>query len=200
VSPLARRAATLLAVAVCALPAGSAQAAPRENVASANNTVDETQVFDFAWQLTKQRGDADVDHRNSATARARCVRCDATAIAFQIVLVTGSPGTVAPINTAEAVNVECTECETVAEARQFVRVFPEPVRLTARGRQVLASVKRRLRAVEAEDPPPFELHAAVEAQETRVKNVLAEELVLRSKPSRDARAVERRSSQDAELG
>ena len=197
-SRLVRRAATLLAVATCALPAGSAQAAPTENVARAINEQDGTEVFDFAWQVTKQRGDDAVEHRNSATARARCTGCEATAVAFQIVLVSGSPDTVVPINTAEALNLECTACEAVAEARQFVRVFPQRVRLTREGRSTLSSVRRTLAATEWSDPPASELHRIVEAEEARVKTVLADELVLKSHPDRHAHATATRTLQDVE--
>ena len=91
--------ATLLALVIaCVLPLGSAQAASTENVATAVTEQDSSHVFDFAWDVSRQRGVDDVDHLNQATARARCFRCGATAIAFQIVLVTGSPTTIVPRN------------------------------------------------------------------------------------------------------
>src|SRR5215211_4571091 len=119
-SALTHRWVTLLLLAIaCALPAGSAQAASMENVATAITEQDDSRAFDFAWDISRQRGDGVVDPLNSATARARCTRCRATAVAFQIVLVSGSPAIVVPKNTAEAVNVDCTECVVGAEARQF---------------------------------------------------------------------------------
>jgi putative peptide zinc metalloprotease protein len=201
-SALARRLTTLLSVAlVCALPSGSAQATPgTENVALAITEQDESRVFDFAWDVSRQRGDGMVDHLNSATARARCVRCGATAIAFQIVLVSGSPTTVIPRNTAEAINLECTECVTVAEARQFVRVVPAPVRFTGAGRAVLADVRERLRALESQNLGVDELHQAVETQEARVLEVLRSELVLKSAPDTEAEALEGRLRQAEDLG
>jgi hypothetical protein len=105
-SALRRRwTAFLLTVAGCVLPMGSAHAATStDNSATAIIEVDQGRSFDFAWNLSRQRGDADVTNWNSATAKARCVACRATAIAFQIVLVSGSPTVVVPRNTAEAVN------------------------------------------------------------------------------------------------
>jgi putative peptide zinc metalloprotease protein len=198
---LTRRRVTLLAVAItCALPTGSAQADGTENVATAINEQDETRVFDMAWDISRRRGDDPVDHRNSATARARCVRCGATAIAFQIVIVHGSPGVVVPQNTAEAVNLECTECTVVAEARQFVRVVPDPVKFTGAGRAVLADVREDLRALQTQDLPADQLHQAVEGQEARVRAVLQEELVVRSKPGEAANVLERRTLEAADLG
>jgi putative peptide zinc metalloprotease protein len=198
----ARRSAILVAaVLACVLPLGSAQAAPgTENVATAITEQDESRVFDFAWDVSMQRGDGVVDHVNAATARARCIRCGATAIAFQIVLVSGSPATVVPRNTAEAINLECTECVTVAEARQFVRVVPAPVRFTGAGRAILAEVREQLRALEAQNLGIDQLHQAVETQEARVLEVLRSELVLKSALNAEADVLDGRLRQAADLG
>jgi putative peptide zinc metalloprotease protein len=198
----ARRSAILVAaVLACVLPLGSAQAAPgTENVATAITEQDESRVFDFAWDVSMQRGDGVVDHVNAATARARCIRCGATAIAFQIVLISGSPATVVPRNTAEAINLECTECVTVAEARQFVRVVPAPVRFTGAGRAILAEVREQLRALEAQNLGIDQLHQAVETQEARVLEVLRSELVLKSALNAEADVLDGRLRQAADLG
>jgi hypothetical protein len=196
-----RRSATVLvAVFACALPAGSVQAAGTENIATAITEQDDSRTFDFAWDVSRQRGDGVVDHLNKATARSRCERCGATAIAFQIVLVSGSPTKVVPENRAEAINVECTQCSSVAEARQFVRVVPDPVRFTGAGRAELADVRERLRSLEDEDLPADELHQAVEAQEARVQAVLRDELVLKSDPDTEADVLEKRLFQSADQG
>jgi hypothetical protein len=192
-------AAAIVTVLACALPAGSAQAAHRENIAQATIEQDGGRAFDFAWDVSHQRGGV-VDHINRAHAAARCTDCEATAIAFQIVLVSGAPSTAAPINEAVALNLECTRCETVAEARQFVRVYEGPVRLTRAGRRDLADVRRTLRALEAQDPPIDQLHLTIEAQEARVRQVLNTELVLRSDPSEEPDALDAQLAQDADQG
>jgi hypothetical protein len=195
-----RRCAALLVVLLaCVLPAGSAQAAGTENVAEAVIAEDNGQAWDFAWDIDRQRGDALVDHRNVANARASCVRCEATAIAFQIVLVNGNPRQVVPVNVAEAVNTECTECQVVAEARQFVRVIDEPVKFTAGGRAELGDVKRDLAALEAQDLPIDQLHLAVEQQEARVRQVLATELVTTADPDSEPELLKQRSLQAVDL-
>jgi len=71
---LARRVAMLpVVVLACALPNGSAQAAGTESVATAVGERDESQAFDLAWEVSKQRGDGVVDQLNAAKARARYV-------------------------------------------------------------------------------------------------------------------------------
>ena len=189
----------LLAILACALPAGSAQAAHRENTAQATIEQDNGRAFDFAWDVSHQRGGV-VDHANKAHAAGRCTDCEATAIAFQIVLVSGAPSTVAPTNEAVALNLECTRCEVVAEARQFVRVMPDPVRFTNEGRTELSDVRRDLAALESQDPPIDQLHQAVETQEARVREVLATELVVRSHPSEEADVIDAELAQDADQG
>ena len=189
----------LLAILACALPAGSAQAAHRENIAQATIEQDGGRAFDFAWDISHQRGGV-VDHANKAHAAARCTDCEATAIAFQIVLVSGAPSTVAPTNEAVALNLECTRCEAVAEARQFVRVLDAPARLTGAGRRELRGVRADLGALEAADLPIDQLHQAVEQQEARVREVLNTELVLRSHPSKEADTLDAQLAQDADQG
>lgn len=199
---LARRCAVLHAVVLaCVLPLGSAQATPStENVATAIVEQDDGRAFDFAWDIDKRRGDDPVLDRNSAQALARCLRCKATAIAFQIVLVTGSPDTVVPVNVAEAVNDQCTDCVAVAEARQFVRVVPTSVKFTSGGRAVLADVRRDLEALGSQDLPVDQLHQAVEEQEARVRAVLGDELVQASDPDTEARVTAREFLQSVDLG
>ena len=194
-----RCAVAALTVLACALPAGSAQAAHHENVALATVEQDGGRAFDFAWNVDSQRGGV-VDQANKAHAAARCTECEATAIAFQIVLVSGAPSKVAPTNEGVALNLECPRCEVFAAARQFVRVYEKPVRLTIAGRRELADVRDTLQALEAQDPPIDQLYLAVEAQEARVRQVLNTELVSRSDPSQEADEIDAQLAQDTDQG
>jgi len=197
-----RGAAALTCVLACALPAGSAQAAAYDdydNLARATIEQDAGRAFDFAWSISRQRGGT-VAQSNKAHAAGRCTTCEATAIAFQIVLVSGAPSTAAPTNEAVALNLECTRCEVVAEARQFVRVLDAPARLTGAGRRELRDVRADLGALEAADLPIDQLHQAVEQQEARVKEVLNTELVLRGNPSEEPDVLDAQLAQDADQG
>ncbi len=191
-----RGAAALLTVLACALPAGGAQASTGENLAQATIEQDNGRAFDFAWDVSTQRGGV-VDQANKAHAAARCTDCEATAIAFQIVIASKA-NTVAPTNEAVALNLECTRCEAVAEARQFVRVVDAPARFTGAGRRELRDVRADLGALEAADLPIDQLHQAVEQQEARVRAVLNTELVLRSRPSEEADVLDAQLAQDAD--
>ena len=199
---MTRRLLTLLAALVaCVLPLGSAQAADsQDNIASATVEQDDGRAFDFAWQFDRESGNEAVLHMNKATALATCMRCEATAIAFQVVLVHGSPSTVVPQNLAIAVNDQCTECEVAAEARQFVRVSPRPIKLTSGGRATLTDVRRDLAALAERDLSVLETHQVVEAQEARIREVLATEVVLSAEPDTEATFDTRRTLQAVDLG
>jgi hypothetical protein len=192
--------APLLALA-CALSPARAQAAPaphHDNVATALTQTDGSHVADFAWGISRQRG-GDVNQLNSARATARCTDCGARAIAFQIVLASGA-GTVIPRNEAVALNVECTRCAVAAEARQFVRVYPQPMRLTGAGLAQLADVRQDLRALTEQSLPLADLHQAVEQDEARVTAILDTELVpASSDDGAGARPLEKRVVQSTDL-
>jgi putative peptide zinc metalloprotease protein len=171
--------AALVLVAACLLPAGGAQAEPirhEDNVATATIEQDNGRAFDLAFEVLTQRG-GDVDELNAAYAGARCTDCRATAIAFQIVLVSGTPRAVTPQNRAVAINDSCTRCVVAAEARQFVRVVDQRVMFTDTARAILADVRRLLRSLEGQDLALADLHAAVEQQEERVRQVMTDEIV-----------------------
>ena len=179
-----RLAALALTACACVLPFGSAQAAlDTDNVAAAINQTDNTHVTDFAWQVDKRRGDENVHHLNKALAHASCTDCRATAIAFQVVLVSGNPRVVMPENLAVQINEECTNCVGAAHARQFVRVLADPFRITGAGRATLQSVREELEA--AQFLPVAEQYQAVEAQEARVRQVVNEELVVKGTASKE---------------
>jgi hypothetical protein len=203
---LARRMACLLVVVLtCALLPSGAQAAdvrPKDNVATAiAQDEDGSRAFDLAWEVRKQDGGGVVDNLNGAYATARdCTGCHAAAIAFQVVLVSGSPTTYSPRNEAVAQNITCPECEAFAQAAQFVRVFDAPVKITDAGRAELADVHSDLRTLAAQDLSPFQLLAAVELQEARVTSVLDDEVVLKSDPDTEADVLDQRLVEAADIG
>ena len=135
-STLRRRVAAGVAVLACAAPFGVAQAQDatrdKDNLAVATTEPDGARAFDFSYSVEYQRGGV-VDHKNIANAAARCTDCRATAIAFQIVLVNGSPTQLVPHNQAVAINDQCTNCVVYAGARQFVRTVSDGHAHHARG-------------------------------------------------------------------
>ena len=66
-----------------------------DNSAVAMVKRDGASVFRSAFQIVQEPG-GEIDNRNIAYAYASCEDCDATAIAFQVVLVTGPATSVTP--------------------------------------------------------------------------------------------------------
>jgi putative peptide zinc metalloprotease protein len=167
--------AFLLAAGLALVQAGPATAGG-DNAAIAINTKDGSSLFRLAFSIRKVAGDV-VDNQNAAVAYSKCQRCKTTAIAIQIVLVTGTPSTVTPTNVAVAVNENCTLCETFASAYQFALSTGGPVRFTPEGRQELAAIRKALRDLRNEDLSPAELQTSVKALMGRLRTVLATQLV-----------------------
>ena len=167
--------AFLLAAGLALVQAGPATAGG-DNAAIAINTKDGSSLFRLAFSIRKVAGDV-VDNQNAAVAYSKCQRCKTTAIAIQIVLVTGTPSTVTPTNVAVAVNENCTLCETFASAYQFALSTSGPVRFTPEGRQELAAIRKALRDLRNEDLSPAELQTSVKALVGRLRTVLATQLV-----------------------
>ncbi len=176
-----RRAIAAATLLTCATPFGVAQAQEekrkQDNKAAATIEQDGGRAFDFKWSLRRESGEL-VDNHNVANAAARCTDCRATAIAFQIVLVSGSPAKILPKNQAVAINDACTRCVVYAGARQFVRTIGSGgAKFTGDGNSTLADVRKVLRALEGQDLTVAQQQAEVERQEVRVIKVLTTQVV-----------------------
>jgi putative peptide zinc metalloprotease protein len=91
------------------------------------------------------------------------------AVSFQLVLVVGRSETIAPVNVAEALNVNCPQCLTVAIARQLVislRAVPSDDLLRRLGAEL-----EKLGAIDELDSP-----AEVLAQVDAVTEAIEREL------------------------
>ena len=133
-------AAMLAGAILAATPAVWAQS--QDNTAVATNTKDGKSVFKLAFSVKKVTGD--VDAQNTAVAYSSCEDCRTVAVAIQVVLVSGDVGAVTPENEAVAVNFDCTECETLARAFQFVFGDGQEIEFTKAGKQRLHDLKKRV--------------------------------------------------------
>jgi putative peptide zinc metalloprotease protein len=147
-----------------------------DNAAIAINTKSGSSLFKFAFSIRQVAGDV-VDQTNAAVAYSSCEECQTTAIAIQIVLVTGSPSVVTPTNLAIAINENCTLCETFAGAYQIVLGTGGPVRFTDEGRRRIVEITREIRRLRDADLSPFELKSRLDVLVGQLKSVLATELV-----------------------
>ena len=165
--------AVLVATGFAGVP-GAARA--QDNAAIAINVRDGTSVFRLAFSIKRVAGDV-VDSTNAAVAFSSCTDCSSTAIAIEVVLVTGDASTITPTNLALAYNFECQSCISIADAYQFVFSTGGQVHFTAEGNRELAQIRRDLEALRKQDLTPDELQGRLEDIVTRLITVLRTQIV-----------------------
>jgi hypothetical protein len=178
-----RRVALLPLVAVLFASGTPAATAAADNAAVAVNTNDDTYVWRQAFKITRSNGD-DVLESNGAAAVSSCERCRTAAVAFQVVIATGTASTVAPENVAIAINQQCLTCATYAGAYQLTITPHTQVHFTEPGNEAIAAIRDELRALLAgasfgastEEIDAF--NAQVTALFHRLVDVVRRELVL----------------------
>jgi putative peptide zinc metalloprotease protein len=156
--------------------AGAPAAAFADNAAIAVNTKDGTTVFKVAFAIRHVMSDV-VDETNAAVAYDSCNNCAAVAIAFEIVLVEGSPSTVTPTNIAIAFNENCEACVAIAEAYQFVLGTGGLVHFDPEGNKILADIRKELHSLRKQDLTLEQLQAELDSIAARIADVLANHLV-----------------------
>ena len=140
-----------------------------DSQALATNTEDGGIVYDVAYSLVTVSGGAPANNENSAYALASCNACITLAVSFQLVLVIGQSDHIAPINVAEALNLDCASCITTAIAKQIVisvTSVPSDVLL-----QRLTTELKKLDAIDTSDSP-----AEVLAQVNAVTDAIQHQL------------------------
>jgi putative peptide zinc metalloprotease protein len=171
----------LVFLAAALVSTGYASARPAfahaDNAAIAVNAKDGSTVFKVAFAIRHVMNDV-VDETNAAVAYNSCNDCTSVAIAFEIVLVEGSPSVVSPENVAIAFNESCSMCVAVAEAYQFVLGGGTgPVHFDAEGNRILAELRKELHSLKKEDLTLAELQARLDAMAAQIADVLANHLV-----------------------
>jgi len=170
--------APVAALAQEALPEGGGG----DNTVVAVNTKDGSSEFKVSFKIVRTSSDV-VDESNIAVAFASCEACETVAIAFQVVLVNGTPTIVIPENYAIALNFECTSCETLASAYQFVLGTDGNVHFSPEGNRALADIRQALRDVAGSDELTFEeIQVELDALAADLRTVLTEEMITSGPP------------------
>jgi putative peptide zinc metalloprotease protein len=171
----------LVFIAAALVAAGVSAARPAfahaDNVAIAVNTKDGATVFKVAFAIRHVMKDV-VDETNAAVAYNSCTDCASVAIAFELVLIDGSPRVVEPQNIAIAFNENCDTCVAVAEAYQFVLGGGTgPLHFDSDGNRILAEIRKELHSLRKEDLTIEQLQARLDAIAARIQDVLTHHLV-----------------------
>src|SRR3954464_13694496 len=118
------------------------------NIVVSDATVDATGAGTEVVHSSMVVGATGTDELTSANvARAvahDCTGCQAIAVAFQAVFVTGNPDTVTPRNIAFAQNQSCDGCASFAFAFQYVVSTNGPAHLSPEGCQQVAALRQEV--------------------------------------------------------
>jgi putative peptide zinc metalloprotease protein len=162
-------------------PAASAQDDPGggnsapANDAVAVNTHDGKSVFDLAFSV-RSITSSTAAPENAAVAYASCTDCQTVAIAVQIVFVVGSPDVFTPVNEAIAINDQCSMCDTLATAYQFVVQEPVAVRFTSEGKQRIHDIEKALRDLQNSGLSAVEMQAQIDDLMKQLADVIANDV------------------------
>ena len=170
-----------LTTALLGLGALPAVAGGPNNIVASDATVDATGAATFDTHSSMIVGSTGTDEVTSANvARAvahNCTGCQAIAVAFQAVLVTGNPDTVTPRNIAFAENQSCDGCASFAFAFQYVVSTGGPAHLSPQGHQQVAALRQEVEQDLATDLTPEDLNARLEDIGTRFKAAVDDDIV-----------------------
>jgi hypothetical protein len=128
--------------------------------------------------LAGSTGTNEVTSANVARAGAHdCTGCQAVAVAFQAVLMTGNPQVVTPRNFAIATNVNCTGCASFAFAFQYAVSTGGPAHISPAGLEGIDALRREVADDLATDLTPEELDARLHDVGRRFKALVDAEIV-----------------------
>ncbi|MFF4902110.1 hypothetical protein [Streptomyces sp. NPDC001068] len=184
--PLTRRAVRIglfaagVAGAATALPAQAATAMPHAAFASDHvfthaDRGHHTQVRDSFTirQFGKVNAAAVRNQANAVSAGCSADdHCRSVALSFQIVTIAGEHTRLNAVNLSDAANKECTGCQTLAGAYQFVVATPNPLLLDKAARGKLADIHRRLDALSRSTLPADDLRTKADGLAAEVTTIL----------------------------
>ncbi|AXI79455.1 hypothetical protein [Peterkaempfera bronchialis] len=98
--------------------------------------------------------------------------CRSVALSFQIVTMGGSHLNLNAKNVSRAANNQCTGCETMAGAYQFIVDTPQAMHLNSADRAKLTEIQRELYALRGTTDSPAALQQKADALAARVVTVL----------------------------
>lgn len=170
------RRAIVLAVTWTLFLAMPAVAGGPNNIVIASPTADGAQIHRSSVRVSTTGTDK-LTSSNLATATPHdCTGCEGIAVAFQAIIVTGSPSTFAPKNAAVAVNSNCTSCGAFAFAYQYTISADRGSHLSKDGRAKIAAIRKEAAADVEAGLPYAELDADLKALAIRFRTTVENDL------------------------
>ena len=175
----------MLAAVAAAAPAAADTIGPQGG--GANNVVIVRTTSDQAWRARSHVqvasvGGGTVASANLADAEAvACTGCRASAVAVQVLFVTGDPNVYTPANVAVAANGGCSTCGTYAYAWQYLLQTDGPVYLSPAGRLAVGVLQQEVAdTVASIDPTSLaadeELTSELDALTAQLESVVNSEV------------------------
>ena len=169
-----------------AMVAGVAIAPPTnamgaDNTAVNVNTHDGQSRYRVAFKIQRVNKDV-VNDANTAVAVGSCDGCQTVSVAMQTLLLFRDPRTFAPKNLALAMNIDCSECNTLATAYQDAVQTGGPAHFTAEGNRQIAGIRHDLQSLRRSDLSIYEVQERVDGLHTELRDVLATDLVSAGRP------------------
>ncbi len=147
------------------------------NAAVATGGKDGRTVYAIRLKIVKTSSDTVAPTNAAIAVNEGCTGCSTVAIAFEGVLVTGSPTDFEPTNLALAANIDCSGCTAFADAYQQVVQTSTRVRISKDGRREVARIRKDLKDLTRQDLTLDEIRARVAADEQAFAAVLRDQLV-----------------------
>ena len=156
--------------------ASTGEANGGDNLAVAVNTKDDSSVVRFAFAVRRVMNEV-VDNTNAAVAVSSCENCRTVAVAIQVVLIVNDPEVVSPTNLALALNLECTSCETLASAYQYVFTTGGQVMFSTEGWRQIVEIRKAVQDLLKDETLEIEtLQAELEILTDQLYTVVSDEL------------------------
>jgi hypothetical protein len=147
-----------------------------DNIVDASPTADGAKIY-RSGVMGISNGTDSVTNGNLAFAHPEgCTGCEGVAAAYQAVIVTGNPTTVAPENAAIAINTDCTSCRAFAYAYQYVVSADRGTELSKRGQGKLKGIGRQADRLVRSGLSDADLQTALEALAAKFKAAVVEDL------------------------
>jgi hypothetical protein len=163
-------AATLLAPA--AASAGGANHIVQVSANAGNSTVIRADV-----QWAPFGGPAATSANIASASSVDCTGCRAVSVAFQAIILTGSPDVVTPGNAAVAVNGNCAGCDSFAFAYQDVVTTVGSATLSPAGIAELQAIQGRANAIARSGESDWQMDGELKALAVEFKSDVEQNLV-----------------------
>jgi len=182
-----RRLTALCAVALglsAGVPAAAdtlPQGGGANNVVIVKAVTDDAQQVRAHTQIAHAGGPAVLSSNIAGATATGCTGCASTAVAVQVVFVTGSPELFAPANAAAAANSGCNSCGSFAYAWQYVVQVDGPAQLSPEGRLRANALEQQIDDTAASLPPTtldndLALQAQLDALTAQLRDVIDNEV------------------------